>query len=77
MDSSQFKSGAKGILARFGAMSSASKALAIGIVGIGVAAIAGFSKAIKAASDFEDAFNEVRTLVDESTTDTKALARRY
>ncbi len=75
MDSSQFRSGAKGILARFGAMSVASKTLAIGIIGIGVAAIAGFSKAIKAASEFEDAFNEVRTLIDESTTDTKALSK--
>ena len=57
----------------FGKMNVKFKAV-LGTVGLLTAVFLGFtSKAIKAASKFEDSWNEVRTLLDETKTDSKAL----
>jgi len=74
MDSSAVSAGRTSILKSFTQMSTGAKAVVAGIAGIGIAAVAGLGKAVSAASKFQDAFNEVRTLVDESVVDTKALS---
>lgn len=66
--------GRKKILASFSQISARAKITAAAVVGIGAAFIIAATKAATAASKFEDAFNEVRTLVDETTIDTAALS---
>lgn len=57
----------------FGKMDVKFKAV-LGTVGLLTAVFLGFTaKAIKAASKFEDSWNEVRTLLDETKTDSEAL----
>ena len=66
--------GGKAVTRVFGKMDNRFKAV-LGTVGLLSAVFIGFSiKAVKAASKFQDAFNEVRTLIDETTTDSKALS---
>ena len=59
MDTTAMVAGKTTILRSFKQMSIASKAVVLGIAGIGIASVVMLGKAVSAASDFEDAFNAV------------------
>ena len=75
MDTAPMARGGTAVTRVFGRMNTKFKAV-IGTVGLLSAVFVGFAvKAVKAGTKFESAWNEVRTLLDETTTDTVALRK--
>ncbi len=75
IDPSGMRTGAAKAQGIFGSLSKRAK-ITIGVLGgFSVVFAAIGAKSVAAASKFQDAFNEVRTLIDETTTDSKALRR--
>lgn len=75
IDPSGMRKGATQAQGIFGSLSKRAK-IAIGVLGGFTAVFAAIgAKSVAAASKFQDAFNEVRTLIDETTTDSKLLRR--